>query len=399
MSIAKLSAITILRKELKRFFTDRRLLFASVIIPGLTICLVYGLLGDALMRVNAVDDGYQPVMYTVNQPDSFALFCEQAGEEFTSVGMEDMSRIKALISEKQADLLVVFPQSFDDVISMQMSGEHAGELPVVEVYYNSSKRESVNQYQIVMGMLDQYEFSLAPLFHVNKASDSGQSPFDLATDKDAISLSFAQVLPMLLILVLFSGCSSVAPESIAGEKERGTITQLLATPMARWELVFGKVMALACTASVCGLSSFVGIVLTLPKALGYSAGATASLYAFTDYLKLLAVILSTVMLFVAVLANLSALARTVKEANMYAAPLVLVVALAGVSGMLSAGGSENAWHYLVPVLNSAQCMAGVFALSSNMMSIVLTSVTNIIISIILIIILTMVLNNDRTIYS
>ena len=38
---------------------------------------------------------------------------------------------------------------------------------------------------------------------------------------------------------------AVAPESIVGEKERGTIATLLVTPMKRSELAVGKVLSLS----------------------------------------------------------------------------------------------------------------------------------------------------------
>ena len=38
---------------------------------------------------------------------------------------------------------------------------------------------------------------------------------------------------------------SVAPESIAGEKDRGTIATLLVTPLKRTHLAIGKIISLA----------------------------------------------------------------------------------------------------------------------------------------------------------
>lgn len=76
------------------------------------------------------------------------------------------------------------------------------------------------------------------------------------------------MLPMLLMLFLFSGCMAVAPESIAGEKERGTIATLLVTPMKRSDLAIGKILALALIALLSGISSALGTVLALPQADG-----------------------------------------------------------------------------------------------------------------------------------
>lgn len=70
---------------------------------------------------------------------------------------------------------------------------------------------------------------------------------------------FSSMLPMLLMIFLFTGCMSVAPESIAGEKERGTIATLLVTPVKRSHIAIGKIIALSIIALLSGISSTLGI--------------------------------------------------------------------------------------------------------------------------------------------
>ena len=65
---------------------------------------------------------------------------------------------------------------------------------------------------------------------------------------------FSSLLPMLLMMFLYSGCASVAPESIAGEKERGTIATMLITPTKRSDIAIGKILALAIIALLSGTS-------------------------------------------------------------------------------------------------------------------------------------------------
>mgnify|MGYP002564867313 CR=1 FL=1 len=71
-----------------------------------------------------------------------------------------------------------------------------------------------------------------------------------------------------MMVFLFSGCMAVAPESIAGEKERGSIATLLVTPLGRGELAMGKVISLGCISLLSGASSFLGTMLSLPKLMG-----------------------------------------------------------------------------------------------------------------------------------
>lgn len=73
---------------------------------------------------------------------------------------------------------------------------------------------------------------------------------------------------MLMLIFLYSGCMSIAPDSIAGEKERGTLATMLVTPMKRGNLAVGKILSLGTLALLSGLSSFIGTITSLPKMMG-----------------------------------------------------------------------------------------------------------------------------------
>jgi len=80
-------------------------------------------------------------------------------------------------------------------------------------------------------------------------------------DTEFMGKIIASLLPMLMIMFLFSGAMSIGPESIAGEKERGTIATLLVTPVKRKEIAIGKILAL----SVLSLISATARVQILPR--------------------------------------------------------------------------------------------------------------------------------------
>ena len=101
----------------------------------------------------------------------------------------------------------------------------------------------------MINLLDAYENSIANKFDIN----AGEGTYDLASERDTSATFFAALLPMLLMIFLFSGCMAVAPESIAGEKERGTITTILVTPIRRSDLAIGKITALSVIALLSGI--------------------------------------------------------------------------------------------------------------------------------------------------
>ena len=111
-------------------------------------------------------------------------------------------------------------------------------------------------------ILDAFESQLANILDVNASADT---TYDLASEESITGMIFSMMMPMLLTMLLFAGCMSAAPESIAGEKERGTIATLLVTPMKRSSLAIGKICSLSVIALLSCLSSFVGTMLSIPK--------------------------------------------------------------------------------------------------------------------------------------
>jgi sodium transport system permease protein len=202
-----------------------------------------------------------------------------------------------------------------------------------------------------------------------------------------------------MMIFLFSGAMTVAPESIAGEKERGTIATLLVTPLKRWELALGKVISLSCIAVLSGASSFIGMMLSMPKMLGnMPEQASAALYSIGDYAVLFAIITSTVLMFVALISLISAFAKTIKEASTLVMPLMIVVMLVGALGMLGSAQTDLLF-YLIPIYNSVQCMVGIFSFSYQPLFVLLAVGVNLIVTAVCIVVLTKMFNSEKIVFS
>lgn len=367
------NTITVMKKELARFFGDRRLVITTLLLPGLMIYVVYSFLGGAMMKTILPEESYVAKAYVVDMPDSLREELRGLRVDWQQADREQLTEIKQEIRDKQSDGLVVFPGDFDEAVkSYQVtSGEPA---PNVEIYYNSTETESNHFYNEVSEILEEYETSIANKLDIN-AGDSVY--YDCATSKDATGQIFSMMMPMLLMMFLYSGCMSVAPESIAGEKERGTIATLLVTPMKRSSLALGKVFSLSIIALLAGCSSFLGTFAALPKMMGGElTGVDSSVYVPMDYVMLLLIILSTVMVLVSVIALISAFAKSVKEAATTVSPLMIVVTFISLSPMLNQGEGVPLYRYLIPVYNSVQCMNGIFSFTYQPVEILVTVIMN-----------------------
>lgn len=380
-------ALTIFKKELARFFKDRRTLIA-LLLPGFLLYVVYSLMGGAMSDAFLPDEEYVPKISAVALPNSIATVCEASGLTIEPIEVSGVEEYKQAISDDEADLLLVFPENFDAAIA------DGGSVPNVEIYYNSSSTNSSAAYQTMVSLLDAYESMMANKFDVNLGGGS----YDLATEKDMAAMIFSMIMPMLLIMLLFSGCMAVAPESISGEKERGTIASLLVTPTKRSHIAIGKILALSLMALISGASSTVGVVLSLPKLVGDSVSLNGNVYNVTDYLMLGVVILSTVLVLITVISIISAYAKTVKEAGTYVTPLMILLMLTGLSGMFGTT-AQNPAIYFIPIYNSVQSMIGIFSFEANVLNIAITVAVNLAVTIAGVFVLTRMFNSEKIMFN
>lgn len=362
----------IMKKELTRFFTDKRMLL-SLILPAIVIYAVYSLMGNFMSNQMMVDSEYSYQIYIENQSNALAIF--NKNDELNIHIIQDSlteDAIKEKINQKEIDLYIKFEKDFDNLVANYESSTNT-KAPQIEMYYNSTKKESQTIYQYYESCFNSFESSLTNKFDINTGDPNA---FDLATKEERDSQFVTMLLPFLIVILLFSGCMGIATESIAGEKERGTIATLLITPVKRSSIALGKIFALSITALVSALSSFIALVASLPNLVA-GADISMSMYKPIDYIGILIIIITTVLIFIVIMSIISALCKSIKEATTYAMPVMVIVMLIGITSLI--GGSQtNIVFYFIPVYNSVQAMIGILGMNFNIVQFIITIVTNVI---------------------
>lgn len=391
----KNSIFTIMKKEIFRFFGDKRMALTTIFLPGILIYVIYTFMGDAITNSFMPDAEYKPSLSVINMPESVNALLEAANFDIEICDEADLDSIKQSITDSETDLCAVFPADFDSAVA-QYDPSSGTPAPNIEIYYNSSNTDGQTAYATLTALLDSYESTMTNKFDINNTSEK----YDLADEKDITGMIYSTMLPMLLLIFMFSGCMAVAPESIAGEKERGTIATLLITPVKRSHIALGKIFALSVIAILSGASSTIGTVLSLPKLMG---GATdemsADAYNPGDYAWLALVIFSTVLLLVTAVSIISAFAKTIKEAQGYVSPLMILTMLVGVTGMFGGGIKQSIVYYLIPLYNSVQSMVGIFSFDIVPQYIGVTVAANLVFTGIGVFVLSKMFNSERVIFS
>lgn len=343
----------ILKKELRRYFTDTRMLI-GIILPGILIFLLYSVMGN-FMNGNSTSDITEFKIYAEQQPTEITSILPS---EFQIVYVEETltkEEIYKRIEDSELDLYIIFPNSFMEDITKVPTPQP---VPEVKMYYNSASVSSSTIYEVYRSLLDNLEATLANRFNINSNLDE---KYDFATEEDLTVRIFSMMLPFLLITFLFSGAMGICAESIAGEKERGTIATLLVTPAKRSHIAIGKVSALGITALASALVSFLGLIASIPKLVGSNISLSA--YGASTIFMLLLVIVLTVLFFTVVLTLVSTFAKSVKEASSLSVPVMVIVMLLGATSFMGTTAQTNPALYLIPVYGAIQSLTGILSLT------------------------------------
>lgn len=377
------AVLTIIKKEFMRFFGDRRLLLTTLLLPGVVLYAVYSALGAVF--ANVMQDSSVPVAYVRNMPESLG----EAIDEMFDLRDTDLTdeEVKSQLVEGDADIFIIFPENFDDLTV-------GSDVPDVSIYYNSAQTSSSLAYSSVIALLDAYEQSIANVFNINSGSDR----YDLADSSDVSANILSMIVPMVLIMLLFSGCVAVVLESIAGEKERGTIATLLVTPIKRSYFAIGKILSLSVIAVLSGISSFLGLILSLPNLMGgMEVDFSLAAYGVLDYFGLFLVVMSTVLVLVSLLAIVSAYAKSVKEASGLIAPVMIIAVICSLVSMFVA--SPPMGLYFIPVLNSALCISTLMAGTFGIVPFLITMGINIVCAALLAVLLGAMFNSEKIMFN
>ena len=341
--------IALMKKEFRRFFHDPRLII-TMLVPGVLIYLIYSVLGATIWGKE--NEKYDYKAYLVGESAACAYIEAAIGDgwRFTVAESEEIARKE--VEEGKADALVVFSQGFDEAVANYSPDPERPELraPAVTIVYRAADEKSAAFFETANALLNGYENSFANKFDV--ISDN------FSTEKDMLTTVLGGLFPFIIVIFIFSACMSVTLESVAGEKERGTLATILITSVKRSHVALGKVIPLSCIAAIGATSSFLGVALSLPKLMGMNVGSFMSSFGFSSYLLLFLLIISVVPLIVSLVSVVSTYAKSVKEASGYTSVLMILTMVLSLATAFVSGIGD--WVVAVPILNAVVCMQSIF---------------------------------------
>ena len=351
MNSALHQTLIVMRKELKDSLRDRRALFSiafSIVIGPVLVGFMMNRIADRQREAENVEI---PVVGQQHAPALVDWLRQQSGVTVTN----GPQRPEQAVRDRVNDVVVVIADDFADKF-------RASRPATVKVIADTSRNAARPAIERVRRLLQRYSAEIGALRLISRGvSPVGVTPLKLeeieistAQQRAAQVLSF---IPMFIILAAFVGGMSIATDSTAGERERGSLEALLVNPAPRMALVAGKCIAAA-------LMAMTAVVLTttlsanIPRFLPLQDMGIRFRIGRDEFVGVLAALLPMCLFSASLQATVSTLARSFKEAQSYMGVLVLLPMLPGMISAVSTLGQEP-WMYLVPVLGQHVLVMGV----------------------------------------
>lgn len=395
--------VTIFKKEFTRVIKDRRLAFSVILLPGLMIFLMYTLMGNMMTKITTEVDAHVSRIVVENLPNTISQIMtatEYKGVIDTvtnPITESELENYKTRLKNKEFDLLVIFPSNFEQLVDDKADDESPK--ATFQVVYDSTEPNSVKAYQEIMSFVSQYEAIVVEqkLGHAPSFIDY-PNPMDIADEREKSGRQFGSLLPFLIIIFLFSGAMSIGPESISGEKERGTIATLLVTPVKRRDIAVGKIVSTTVLSVISAISSFIGIIASMPKFMADSE-IEANIYGFKEYILILLVMITTVLIVVGLVSIVSAYAKSVKEASMYVLPIYFISMILGITTMFKTTVTTDTIPFAIPLYNSILSLSSIFMFQINYVNVFLCIISNLVYAIFLAFVLTKMFDSEKIMFS
>jgi sodium transport system permease protein len=362
--------------------------------PAILVVGIFLLIGIFASTLMADLQAHEPTIVVYQAPDSFRQYMEAyavesgvyevQGVRFHISYEEDAAQLageKDMIYDGELDVLLVFPEDFEAAVSSYSDGTV---IPELQTFYNPSEDYSENAHSDALNsFIEGYRMSLleARIGNLDTLTvftvDTTNEDSVIQNDNKAQGKLLGSVIPYMITILLFASAMNLGTDSFAGEKERGTMASLLITPIKRSQIVYGKLFALMILSGLSALIYGGSLIFAMPllyKMLGAMTGQNLS-FPPRQMCMMLALIVTLVFLYVALIAFFSTLAKNIKEASTFITPVYLIVMVVGIFTIYQ-GDDVTAMQYLIPLFGPTMALKNVFTLDITVAGFALAIVSN-----------------------
>ncbi|MEX0273692.1 MAG: ABC transporter permease, partial [Flavobacteriaceae bacterium] len=191
---------------------------------------------------------------------------------------------------------------------------------------------------------------------------------EISEQKELLGKRLGGFIPYLFILSMWGGCLLAGIDLVTGEKERKTIETTLSLPVSSFSILMGKTVVASLLGFIPALLNLIGLIIGLKFIEGIPAfiqSAINEMLSFQSVSLILLLLIPFALFLSSIIIALITGAKTFKEAQSKATPIIMAIILPLVLAMMP--GIELNWTTaFIPVLNIGLAIKEVMAGTINM---------------------------------
>jgi sodium transport system permease protein len=352
------------RKEILEALRDRRTIISTIVIPIIIFPLIFvgfGGVAGAMMKSAQAERAKVAIIGEENAREVAAKIRESSAFQIV-----DGKDYRTRIEEKHLRAAVEFPANFGARDGTNVSR--------ATVYFHAGEFRSQAALRNLQKILRDYRDELVTkTLAKNGMGRETLTPFEVkeqnaAPPQKVTGNLLGGLIPYLIIFLTFVGCMPPALDVTVGEKERGTMETILASPIKRTDLVFGKFLVVvtisAATTVMALLSNTVTLIIPSLIMRDVTKGTVMPLeFSAVGVVGIFILVAPLAVTFAAGQIAIATCAGNYREAQSYVSPLMLVALLPAMAALLP-GFDINARLAWAPILNvcliSREILSGTF---------------------------------------
>lgn len=357
----------IFKKEFFEVLRDQRTRLNIIVFPLLIIPLLFAGLGSVIrgQMQAAQKETYSVAFVGVKESKTLSDVLKISKDDNLSVtDAATQAEAEALVRDKTVRAALVFPRD------AQAALDESRKLTVI-VFSEQGRQSSSEAAERLKSLLDARASRLVALrLQENGLPQQLATPFGITEQNikggaSAGTAIVSSMLPYILALYAITGGAYLANDTVAGEKERGTLETLLVSPASRRDIVTGKFLAVATTSMIGGALSVVGFIL--PFYLKISAyewlSKSGITLTATGIAAMFLVLIPLSVMGAGVLLTVSTFARNQREAQSYLIPVMMLSTTGAIASLVLKSEAPLFWA-AVPITNASlvlkQALEGVW---------------------------------------
>ncbi|MDB4477209.1 ABC transporter permease subunit [Rhodopirellula sp.] len=315
------------QKELKETIRDRRTIGTLLLMPLLVYPIMSMALNRFLLTSGEIDDGFTICVSSEAEgnilDDWLSNPLSAPPKAISDSSGNELTKFQVTVIPDESPAEAVLRNDVD--IGVELSNIETGS-PTATFYAYRGDGVSQAARRVVIERLQWLKLGQAERFLQAKVPNY-RTPLvvkskNVGTFEENSLL--ATIVPLVLVLMTITGAVYPAIDLTAGERERGTMEAVMASPVPRGYVLFSKYTAVVAVALLTAIANLVAMFTTLWAGGLLELLTGADTFPWLTIFQMLGLLILFSGFFSAVLLSLTSFAKSFKEAQAYLIPVMLL---------------------------------------------------------------------------